>query len=303
MTCRHKAVDLLPFYAAESLGEEERLLVAEHLAVCAECRAELALWSEVGAAAIIADAELPAAPASVLEGALAQARAENPGLLVRAWQLLRAQVPLVRGEIWSASALVIALGLVVSLGGGADRRTLGFLGAIAPLVAAAGVAMIYGPENDPALELALATPTSPRQVLLARLALVFGWNLALSLAASLGLVLAVPVGLLGALIMEWLGPMTFLSALALTLSLRVGTSGAVATVCTLWLARWLGRGMEISVAGQAETARQLLELGVLYQNVWSNSALLLSLAALLVAASLWLAGRREPFLAGHGQLI
>ena len=55
------------------------------------------------------------------------------------------------------------------------------------MIAAACVSFIYGPENDLAYELALSTPTSPRTILLARLALVFGYNLGLVPIATLGL--------------------------------------------------------------------------------------------------------------------
>jgi hypothetical protein len=107
-------------------------------------------------------------------------------------QLVASQVPLVRREIWPASTVVMAIGAAVSL------TTAGRVGAtpgtalalLAPLAAALGIAMIYGEENDPALELALTSPTSPRLIVLARLVLVLAWDLGLAIAASLALSVA-----------------------------------------------------------------------------------------------------------------
>ena len=184
---------LLPFYAAGTLEESRRRAVEAHLATCAGCRAALALWSATGRAVLAADRKLPAPPLRVLTAALAQVRAEaeertaagSPPDLDWAWQLLAMQARLVRREIWFAAAAIIGIGCLLSLSLLAGEA--GFLVFVAPLVAAASVAMIYGPDNDPALELALASPTSPRQVLLARLCLVFGYDLALALGGSLAL--------------------------------------------------------------------------------------------------------------------
>ena len=58
------------------------------------------------------------------------------------------------------------------------------LALVAPIVAAAGVAGTHRSRRDPAAELVAATPTSGRLLLLVRLTLVFGFDLALALAAS-----------------------------------------------------------------------------------------------------------------------
>jgi hypothetical protein len=39
----HEAEELLPWYAAGQLGEDERLIVEEHLSACADCRGQLAV--------------------------------------------------------------------------------------------------------------------------------------------------------------------------------------------------------------------------------------------------------------------
>jgi hypothetical protein len=137
-----------------------------------------------------------------------------------AWLILRSQTRLVHPATWAASGLVIALGALVTLAFYQPSQAgteLPFV-LVAPLVAACGVAFLYGIEADPALELQLATPISPRVILLARLALLFGFNLGITLACSVVLTLAQVQISLVPLIAAWLAPMTFLSALAFLLS-------------------------------------------------------------------------------------
>lgn len=295
MTCRSNLAELLPLYAAGTLGEGEQRAVAEHLAACAACRAELAFWQEVGSAVQAEARALPAPAPALLERALARARRRRSSPLKRAWALLVAQVPLVRREIWPASALVMAIGCLVAIlqGGSAS-----IIQALAPLVAAAGLAMIYGPENDPGLELALATPTSPRQVLLARLVVVFAYDLMLGLVATAGLIAAVPPALLGSVVLGWLAPMTFLSALALVLSMVLGTGNAVTVAFVLWLGRGLAAGLRLSAVG-APLASEAALAAVLqaYAGLWRSPALLFALAAALLAVAIGLAGRQERLVA------
>lgn len=297
MTCRSNLAELLPLYAAGTLGEGERCAVAEHLAACAECRAELAFWQEVGSAVRAESRALPAPSPDLLERALARAWRRRSSPLKRAWALLVAQVPLVRREIWPASALVMAIGcLAAILQGGSASASI--IQALAPLVAAAGLAMIYGPENDPGLELALATPTSPRQVLLARLVVVFAYDLILGLVATAGLIAAVPLALLGSVVLGWLAPMTFLSALALVLSMVLGTGNAVTVAFMLWLGRGLAAGLRLSAVG-APVASEAAFVAALqaYAGLWRSPALLFALAAALLAVAIGLAGRQERLVA------
>ena len=118
---------------------------------------------------------------------------------------------------------------------------------VAPLVAACGVAFLYGLDADPALELQLATPVSPRLILLARLALLFGFNLAITLVCSVGLALARAQISLLPLIAAWLAPMTFLSALAFLLSVLFFNSlASVLISLLLWIGMALRHFVEFS---------------------------------------------------------
>ena len=67
-----EALDLLPWYAAETLSDEERQAVAEHLDACPECTMELAHFQELRSADVELSADIPPAPANMLQQAFAQ---------------------------------------------------------------------------------------------------------------------------------------------------------------------------------------------------------------------------------------
>jgi hypothetical protein len=300
------ARDLLPLLASGALSEDERAKVMAHLRECAGCRSELAFWQEVRGAVIGQAEVLPTPGVAPLAGALTRIRRERTtsplsrmvgmsASVAFAWQLLRAQAPLVRRDLWPTSALVMALGLVIAFIAPAEEQAGAVVGALAPLIAAAGVALVSDPEQDPARELTLATPTSPRQILLARLALVFGYDFALALAATVALVAFIPPSLLGGIALGWLGPMAFLAALALTLSLKLGTGVAIGISFSLWLSRWIGRDI-FSASGFFPDG--LTALARACDSAWTNTPLLLGLACSLLVVSIWLAGRQEPTMNG-----
>jgi hypothetical protein len=158
---------------------------------------------------------------------------------------------------------------------------------VAPLVAAASLAILFSPEHDPALELTLSTPTSPWKVLLARLSIVSGYNLLLALAATIALLVIVPPELLGTLILGWLGPMTFLSALALLLSLWIGTSNAIVIAYGLWIMQYL----PYRLVGAWMASPGWSSVILAYQRFWQSPILLLWLSILLFGLALWFADR------------
>jgi hypothetical protein len=150
--------------------------------------------------------------------------------------LLRAQLRIVQQEIWLASALVMVLGLFVTLAlqPGITAEMLPLVW-VAPLVAAMGIAFLYGPAADPALEIELAAPVSPRIVVLARLLLVFVFDLLLGLLSSATLVLLGSGWSLWPLVSLWLAPMTFLAALAFLLSMLFLEPLVSVSIClVLW---------------------------------------------------------------------
>lgn len=270
--------DLLPLYAAGQLDTEKHSALERHLDSCEECRLDLEMWQAVALEVNASSSRVQASP-RLVEQALERIHTPSPirRAFLQAAGLLRAQAYLVRGEMWPASAIIMAISTVVTY---LMLGKVEFVRFVAPLVAAASLAAIYGPEHDPASELTLATPTSPWKVLLARLTLVHAYNLGLALAASLLLLVILPPGVLGALILGWLGPMTFLSALALLLSLWIGTSNSVAIAYGLWLIQF--PRYEVSLA----PSTPWLKLVDIYRQFWGSPLLLIGLGLLLFVAAL-----------------
>jgi hypothetical protein len=273
--------ETIALYAAGQLAADEAAAVAAHLAGCAECQAELAFWRGLGDAIDTSNAAA-SPPPDLAERALAQIHAPSAWqrALQRTLALLRSQVVLVRREMWPASAAFMALVVVMAI----LSRHAGFLTALAPMIAAATLAATYGPQNDPASELTLSTPTSPWKILLARMSIVSAYNLLLSLAASLALLTIVPFDLLGRIILAWLAPLAFLSALALLLSLWIGSSNAI----TISYAAWLVHYLQPSQFTHAwPSSLQLWENFITaYRQFWESPALLLGLTVVIFSLSL-----------------
>ena len=206
-----------------------------------------------------------------------------------AWLILRSQTRLVHPVTWLASGLVIALGALVTLllyqptQSGTELPLV----IVAPLVAACGVGFLYRAEADPALELQLATPVSPRLILLARLALLFGFNLAITLACSVLLTLTRAQLSLIPLIAAWLAPMTFLSALAFLLSvIFLNSLASVLISLLLWIAAAVRHFVETTPFYVPDLLRMT-----------SYPALLIA-APLLVLVALWIAEHEERWAGG-----
>jgi Putative zinc-finger len=239
---RH-CTDALAEYAAGVLAASERAAVEVHVSGCPSCRADLLAWTVV-AAATEAPAAAPPSSAATVRAALTRAALvpQPPPVRKRrlgfAVQLLRAEQRLVHPSVWLASVLVMALAVVLAAVGG-DGAPATVLSLAAPLVAVAGVAGVYGPQRDPAFEALAVAMTSPRLVLLARVTLVLGYDLALAVAASAVVRLVAPEVSLVELVVAWLGPMALLSALSLLLAMWIGPELSTAVAVSLWALRVL----------------------------------------------------------------
>ncbi len=273
----------LPLYAAGQLSEGERAELSQHLETCEACREELALWQAVGNGVTISSSEVRA-PVGVAERALERVHAPSAfrRAIARTFSLLFSQAYLVRREMWPSAAILMFMGVAVTL----LVQKVVVIRYLAPLIATASLAVIFGPDHDPACELTLATPTSSWKVLLARLALVHGYNLALTLVASLFLLLLIPSDMLWTFILGWLGPMTFLPALALLLSLWTGSGNSVAVAYGLWLLQfisptWMPGYLSSLLAPVVEAYRQF----------WANPLVLVLAGLALLAVALWSSGR------------
>jgi hypothetical protein len=205
------------------------------------------------------------------------------------WLVLCSQLRVVQHEIWAATAIVMGLGTLVTLGysiSNATDVTLPFV-LIAPIAAAAGIAFLYGPSVDPALEIELTTPVSPRQVLVARLTLVFGFDLVFGLVGSAILSLLRTDISFWPLVSAWLAPMAFLSSLAfLMTTLTLDPDMSLLACLGLWILENLTRlipGVRLPFSVPdltAATTRPWLWL----------------LAVLLSGAAFWLGGGEEHWL-------
>jgi hypothetical protein len=283
--------ELLPFYVGGTLEESRRLELEHHLAQCAICGADLVAWQAIASDIQTVDRKIVAGR-GIAEDVLKQiARsAGKASPLQRVIQIIQSQIPLVQREIWLASALVMAIGLVVAVI--AEKAIV--IHVLAPMVATVCVVVIYGSENDPAFELANATPTSQWQILFARLALVFSYNLILALAASLGFAWLVPGELVGNLVLGWLGPMAFMSILALAVSLWTSPANAITAAYSLWLLQIIAKNLLGNTAAayyQQPALRWMMEA---YLDFWSNPGLLLITAGLICIAVLSLVSRSAP---------
>lgn len=256
-------------------------------------------WGALGQAMQASNTRLPDPSPLVLQRALARIdylsalNGHHAAPLADGWQthplgglllLLRRQARLVRQGIWAASLIVLTLGVILTFlfpGSGVNTSLLALA---APIVAAGGIALVYGPENDPATELEGTTPVSPALILLARLVVVYSYDLGLALLASVALWLAPDHLMLSQLILSWLAPMLFLSALALALSVFLNSQSAIILAFSLWglhiIAEWHEPGL-------------FPDLTTFLNAWWSNQTLLLGLAALCFALALLRATRRE----------
>lgn len=274
----------LILYTANQLNENERAEFENHLSGCADCQADLTLWASVASEINASDSAI-AVPIHLADSTLEAIHA--PSKLTRAFknmtQLLRVQLLLMHNELWVGSAALMFIFLAMAL----LVARVEVLHFFVPMIAAGTVTLIYGSEHDPAAELTFATPISPWKILLARLTLVSAYNVFLALCATVGLLLILPPQALGELILGWLAPMTFLSALALLLSLWIGTSNALFISYTLWSAQYL------ALTSIGEWFAFLTPWLESYHQFWNDPALLFILGFALILFALWSTGREQ----------
>ena len=181
-------------------------------------------------------------------GVAAQVWRRHPGPVERAAARLLRSPGLARALVITPSLLlgwVIATTIVLIAGVGIALSTgTPWVGLIAPVHAAAGIAYAYGPGIDPAWELSQSVAVSDRMVLLVRALAVFAVNALLGLAASAVAAVGIPAGpgagsasgAAAAVTFGWLIPMTAVCAFALAVATvtRSANAGA-ATGVAAWL--------------------------------------------------------------------
>jgi hypothetical protein len=252
-----------------------------HLNVCSSCRAGAQEWSRMREALSSWSWSLPA-PRPLAVPALT-CRPARPAVTASAWHamtVVAAQVPVVRRQVWAATAIVAAIGCLVVAVTGAAAGTV--LTLTAPVTAALGLAVIYGPDSDPCAEVSACCPVSPRTVLLARLAVVAGYDLAVALCATLLLAGTGTGSGVRALITAWLGPLLAMAGLSVLLSVLFRPWAGVMAALFLWTLRVL----TLSPARPAV-------LAVFTGWLWSTTPVTAAVAACALVVAIFTAGRRE----------
>lgn len=280
----HVSTESLVAFVAGGLPAAGRIEVAGRVRDCVTCQQELAGWR---AAAAAAGAAVPVRqpPPELPDAVLARL---TPAPMVRrrlglVAALVAGQVPLVRRGIWAVSALLFGLGAMVCLSRHSQAGMV--LSLVAPLVAALGVCLVYGPEVDPGVEVTAATPTSPWMVLLARLFLVAGYDLVLAVAVT-GVVWSRGDGpSFWLLTSAWLGPLALLSAVSLLLAVWRGPTVGTVAAFALW-------GVRALATGAADTAVLPARQAAFIAQAWGTSAPVVATAAVLGAAAVLMADRR-----------
>jgi len=203
------------------------------------------------------------------------------------WAVFGAQWRLFSSSIRWAAALVLLLGVALALLAPGSAATM--LDFAAPAAAAGGVLAAFGGARRASLEVELACAVRPYELLLARLILVVGCDLALALAASVVLSAAGHGGAALHLVLTWLGPLLLLAGLNLAVSLRWGAAAAGVAGGALWM-------VSVTAATRVATSPGL---------AWCvpprmPTPELLALAATGVLLLVWTVARGAPWLAPRG---
>ncbi len=170
-----------------------------------------------------------------LHSAVRQAiREQKPRRVTTLLVTARAQVSLFGLSFWLVSALITLLGAVVVLGRMIPDQELA-LRVSGPLLAYVGTIVAFRGRGARVLELELVCPPSPMQLTIARLVIVLGYDVGLSLVLSLVLWTG-GSGQVLALTLVWFMPLLLVAGLALLLMLRFSVQTASAVAYGSWLA-------------------------------------------------------------------
>ncbi len=250
----------LPAYLNGSLDAASAQRVRAHLEMCGDCRHELSVWEAVSSATQLASASLPAPSTTLMDAVWAKIDAQQKAAaqqksIQRAahhlWLVFTRQIPLIHKSIWIASILVnIFMCALVFLGHEGARHNLhsveGVLAFFTTIAAATGVAFMYQAEHDAGYEIILSTPTSIRIVMICRMALVVGYNLALAAVTSAIIAIALG-GTLWDFMRIWLGPMLLLASISLAVSVIFGSIVSVGVSLLLEIVQAITTSLEKSI--------------------------------------------------------
>ena len=251
---------LLPAYLTGKLEAASAERVRVHLETCADCRHELSAWDAVSSATQLASTSLPGPSPTLMDAVWMKIDAQEKAVAQQKsiqrvarhlWLVFTRQLPLIHKSIWIASILVnILMCVLVFLGRAGARHNLqsveGVLAFFTTVAAATGVAFMYQAEHDAGYEIILSTPTSIRIVMICRMVLVVGYNMALAAVTSAIIALALG-GTLWDFMHIWLGPMLLLASISLAVSVIFGSVVSVGVSLLLEIVQAITTSLEKSI--------------------------------------------------------
>lgn len=288
--------DHLPAYANGKLDPLIAEQVNKHLSHCNTCQAELSTWQVIKQTAQYTVASEPLPSSSILDQVWATIDAPAlrvldhqrliPHAIAHLWLVFKQQVRVIHKSIWIASTLVGLLGFCFALFFSKQApdhlyNAASILSLFTTVVAASGIAFMYGSDNDAGFEITLSTPTSIRIVMLCRIVLVIGFNFALSAVTSAILAISHGGGI-WEVMQLWLGPMLLLSSISLTISFLIGSAFAVAITLLIEALQTVPISVE----------KGLLILQLARPDVWQTSPTILLLALCFFTFAVFYAPRQ-----------
>jgi hypothetical protein len=259
MNTWHLERELADRYTAGQVGPALAASVEQHLVGCAACRALVhvdeqrldSVWAEV-----LETVEAPRV-GLVERGLRALGVTDSTARLVAA-------TPSLRGA-WVTGVLVLLL--AAFLVAHASREGVLAFVALAPVLPVVGVALAFGPQSDPTLEVAAASPYSLVRLLAARTTFV----VATTLLPAAALASFVPGREL--LTIGWLLPSLAMCSVVLAAARRVEPHVTASALSATWLGltAW-SAARDTALLAEHGAAVQLLSLGVLVVAGWSLAA-------------------------------
>lgn len=285
----HHVADLLPAYLNKTLDKTLTQMVDKHLADCASCQTQLQAWAATAGAAQLALSTAPLPALTLLDSVWARIdtpepvatpqRPRIPALVGYLWRVTRWQARLLHPAIWLVTPLAI-IGATTYIALALDKsQGAHFLAFLLPFIAAMGLAFISEPKIAHDMEITLATPTSPRLVVLIRCALILGYVLVLGMGATVTLAHLSGAGV-GALAGLWLGPLAVLSSVSVLCALLIGPPVAVAMAAALWIARLARFGTDVGFSPSHDA-------------FWQTNPVALTLAIALFTLAITVAPQRR----------
>ncbi len=161
-----------------------------------------------------------------------QAGVPKAGFSLSLLTLIRPQISLLGRPFWAATVLLLLLAtwLVLLPNNTGQLPLLMF----APLTGALGIVYAFRSTDERVLELEAASAMTWQQLVLARMILIIGMNVAVLSAVTLISALLLPGFPIGLLMLSWLAPLLLWASIALNVSLRFGHWAGMVTSFAAW---------------------------------------------------------------------